>query len=80
MRYSRIMWNDVHRDVNELHKVANESHDSETDSDCLADLGELCGNIRREPARERRHGPFWSGFVQRVRNWSSSGEYKDSRL
>lgn len=33
---------DAHWDVNELDKVTNETHDGETNSDCFANLCELC--------------------------------------
>ena len=32
----------IHGDVDELDEVADETHDCETDSDCLGDLNELC--------------------------------------
>ena len=59
----------IHGNVDELHKVANETHDCESNGDRLADLKELCDLIVRHGFSVHIYErPFCDGFVQRVRN------------
>ena len=43
--FRRGRWDDAHWDVDELNEVTNETHDGETNGDCLGDLDELCNSI-----------------------------------
>lgn len=60
----------LHWDVDQLDEVANETHDGEADSDCLADLNELCETREQILATERHSKDL---FVKALCNGSETG-------